>query len=109
LNQRPWRVTIVGWLYIAVGAVGFVRHLRDRDDWFSIEVVELVAIVAGVFVLRGHNWARWLALAWIAFHVVLSAFHPMGELAVHAVFCAVIAWVLLRPESAGYFRRRSIP
>ena len=36
-----------------------------------------LAIVCGVFLLRGHNWARWLALAWIAFHVVLSAFHAI--------------------------------
>jgi uncharacterized membrane protein HdeD (DUF308 family) len=90
---------MVGWLYIAVGSVGFVFHFRDRDDWVWVELVELVAILAGVFVLRGHNWARWLAMAWIAFHVVLSAFHAVGEFAVHAVFCAVIAWVLFRPRS----------
>ena len=24
--------------------------------------------------LRSHNWARWFALAWIAFHVILSAY-----------------------------------
>jgi hypothetical protein len=54
--------------------------------------------------LRGHNWARWVALAWIAFHVVLSAFHAFGEFAIHAVFCAVIAWFLFSPAPARYFR-----
>jgi hypothetical protein len=52
----------------------------------------------------GQNWARWLALAWIAFHVVLSALHPIPELIIHAVFCAVFAWLLFRPEAARYFR-----
>ena len=33
------------------------------------------------------NWARWLALAWIIFHVGLSLFHPIGELAFHVAFC----------------------
>jgi hypothetical protein len=98
VNQRPWRVTVVAWLYIAVGAIGLVTHWRDG---VLVELVELVAIVAGAFVLCGANWARWLALAWIAFHVVLSAFHGVGEFAMHSVFCAVIAWVL--------FRRPSIP
>jgi hypothetical protein len=54
--------------------------------------------------LRGYNWARWAALAWIAFHVILSAFHAFGEFAIHCLFCAVIAWVLFRPEAARHFR-----
>ena len=54
--------------------------------------------------LRGCNWARWLALAWIAFHVVLSAFHSLPEFALHAVLCAVFAYFLLRPDAALYFR-----
>ncbi len=54
--------------------------------------------------LRGHNWARWLALAWIAFHVVLSAFHALAELAVHSLFCAIMAYFLFRPAANGYFR-----
>jgi hypothetical protein len=105
MNPRPWRVTVVGWLYIAVGAIGFVSHWHDG---VSVELVEAAAILAGAFVLLGQNWARWLAMLWIAFHVVLSAFHALGELAMHALFCAVIAWVLFRPEGARYFKRRSI-
>lgn len=112
LNKRPLAVTIFGWLYIAVGTVGFAyhgaeviqaRHAIQYDDVW-IELVECVAIISGAFMLRGHNWARWLALAWIAFHVVLSAFHSFGQLAIHGLFCAVIAWFLFRPEAARYFR-----
>jgi hypothetical protein len=60
--------------------------------------------VSGIFLLRGQNWARWLALAWIVFHVALSAFHPLRELAVHVVLCAFIALVLFRPAAGRYFR-----
>jgi len=104
-------VTILGCVYIGVGAIGFVYHLteflargtsRYEDVW--VELVRFLAIVSGVFMLRGQNWARWLALAWIAFHVVLSAFHSVSEFAVHCLFFAVIAWFLLRPEAARYFR-----
>jgi hypothetical protein len=114
-NKRPLSVTILGCVYIAVGSVGFVYHLReilDRQafhyDDLLVELIELVAIVCGAFILRGHNWARWVALVWIAFHVVLSAFRAFPEFAIHGLFCAAIAWILLRPEAARYFRRARI-
>jgi hypothetical protein len=107
-NKRPLSVTIVACLYLAVGAIGFVAHFREllerHPDALAIEVTEAIAILCAVFLLRGHNWARWLALAWIAFHVVLSAFQAIPELVIHAVFCAVFAWVLFRPEATRYFR-----
>lgn len=31
------------------------------------------------------------ALAWMLFHVIVSAFQTFREIALHAVFCAVIA------------------
>ena len=107
-NKRPISVTILACLYLAVGVGGFAVHFREllarHPDAVGIEVTELTAILCGVFLLRGDNWARWLALAWIAFHVILSAFHAIPELVIHAVFCAVFAWVLFRPEAARYFR-----
>jgi hypothetical protein len=107
-KRRPLAVTILGWLYIGVGSIGFVAHLTDllafQYDAIYIEFTELVAIVCGAFILRGQNWARWLALAWIAFHVVVSAFHAFPELAIHCLFCALIAWFLFRPETTQYFR-----
>ncbi|HUK18311.1 MAG TPA: hypothetical protein VLW65_17925 [Bryobacteraceae bacterium] len=110
-NKRPLSVTILAGLYVVVGAAGFVSGLggfRARgafpvdDVW--VELVRLLAVVAGAFLLRGYNWARWLALAWMVFHVVLSAFHEWREFAVHCLICGAIAWVLLRPAAARYFR-----
>ncbi len=107
-SRRPISVTIVACLYLAVGAVGFVYHFREllmlQRDSVWIELTEVLALVSGAFMLRGHNWARWLALAWIAFHVILSIFDSGHGLVVHGLFCAVIAWILFRPEAARYFR-----
>jgi hypothetical protein len=107
-NKRPISVTVLACVYLAVGAVGFAAHFHEllarQPDAVAIEVTELVAILCGAFLLRGDNWARWVALAWIAFHVVLSAFHAIPELVIHALFCAAIAWILFRPEAARYFR-----
>jgi hypothetical protein len=110
-NKRPLSVTILGCVYIAVGAIGFAYHWTDlgaseafRYDGVWIELVRLLALICGAFMLRGHNWARWVAIAWIGFHVILSAFHSLGEFAMHCLFCAVIGWFLFRPDAARYFR-----
>jgi len=110
-DKRPLSVTVLAWVYIVVGTVGFVHHWTEFQpgdafhyDFIGIELIRLLAIVCGVLLLRGHNSGRWLALAWIAFHVILSAFHALGEFAIHGLFCAAITWVLLRPQAARYFR-----
>ncbi len=109
-NMHRRSVSILAWLYIGVGTVGFVSHFTEvharnvfQYDGIWTEIIEVLAIVCGAFMLRGHNWASWLALAWIAFHVVLSAFGAFHEFAIHSVFCAAIAWFLFRPEAVRYF------
>ncbi len=110
MNKRPLSVTIIGCVYIVTGAAGCVFHSTDFKaspfvlDAVLPELVSLIAIVCGVYVLRGHNWARWLAIAWISFHVILSAFHSPSELAIHSLFCAILAYFLFRPTAARYFR-----
>jgi hypothetical protein len=107
-NNRPISVTGVAWLYIAVGIVGSLYHSREllQPHWdaFLIEFTELLAFIAGLFMLRRHNWARWLALAWMAFHVILTAFPPYHGLAVHIIIFTGIAILLLRSDAAHYFR-----
>ena len=115
-RSRPRSVTAMGVLFIGVGIVGLVYHASEIDfahlfesDALLILFVRLLAVVAGVFMLRGANWARWLAIAWMAFHVVVSAFNSVGEALMHAVLLAVIAYVLLRPDASAYFRRTKAP
>lgn len=107
--RRPISIWVIACLYLAVGIAGFIAHfqslLAHQPDSIAIEVTELIAVVAGAFLLLGHNWARWLALAWILFHVILSFFHPIRELAIHAVLCALIAWGLFYSGANRYFRR----
>ena len=79
------------------------RHAFHSED-FLVELTEVVALVSGIFLLQARNWARWLVLAWIVFHVILSAFGPLSVLVIHTLFCAVIAWILFRADAARYFR-----
>ncbi len=110
-NKRPLSVTIVAWVYIAVGAGGFVFYFTQLHgasafqlDGLLVELVRFLAIVCGVFMLRGKNWARWLAIAWIVFHVGLSAFHAFRELAIHSLFFVLIGWCLFHSGARRYFR-----
>jgi len=114
MTKRPLSVTIIGWLFIVAGTVGLVYHATEfkTDGPFKYELVlvcliRLVAIVCGVFMLRGSNRARWGLLVWIAYHVVLSAFHPLSELVMHGLLLAVVAWFLLHPRASAYFRAAS--
>ena len=108
--KRPISVTILAWIYIAVAVASFVYgfplHGVHWDDILA-ESVRLSGLIAGIWMLRGENWARWLAIAWIAFHIGLSAFHNVREVAAHTAFGIVIAVILFRPNAANYFRRES--
>lgn len=110
-RNRPLSVTLIGWLFVAAGVVGLVYHAGEfrsqgafQYDLVWVSLVRLLAIVGGVFLLRGRNGARWLVTAWMAYHVVLSAFHSPFELVVHGLLLAVIAYVLFRSRASAYFR-----
>lgn len=111
-NPRPLPVTIIGWVYIAAGLIGFLYHFREmlppvERDTAWVELIRLTAILCGVYVLRGSNWARWLAVLWMAYHVVLSLYHTAGQVAMHGIFCIVIAYFLFyAPPAMRFFRVR---
>ena len=109
MHKRPITVAIIGYLFIAVGSIGLIYHTVEEQHPFDGELIwivllRLLAIVGGAFLLRGRNWARWLLIAWMGYHVALSVFHSPLELVVHVVFLVAIAWLLFRPDASAYFR-----
>ena len=113
MNPRPLSVTIIGCVFIAVGAIGFAYHAPEFTrqpflfDIVWIELLRLLAVVAGVYMLLGHNWARWVAIAWIGCHVILSAFNGIAQVAMHALFFAILTYFLTRSTASRYFRTAS--
>ncbi|HZZ39483.1 MAG TPA: hypothetical protein VFE06_10145 [Acidobacteriaceae bacterium] len=107
-GQRPVPVLIVACLFIAVGVLGFGYHFRElltlQKDNLWVEGTELTALVCAVFLLRGRNWARWLAVAWAALHVMVSALNAFHGIVAHSVLFVLISWLLFRPEAGRYFR-----
>ena len=113
MNKRPLTVLIVSCLFLATGAVGLVHHLSElklskpvESDLIWASLLALLAIVSGTFMLLGRNWARWLALAWIASHVAISFFHSMQQVVIHGLLFVLIAYFLLRPDVRAYFNAR---
>ena len=108
MGKRPVLVTLVSVALILSGAAGLAFHAAEfgtasRGEYLLIMLVRLLAIVAGGFMLRGENWARWLSMLWISAHVAISAFHPWPELVIHVVVFAVFAFALFRADAAKYF------
>ena len=111
--KRPLSVTIVAWFFIAAGVLGFVYHLEAltpqtpfANDAAWILLVRLLAVVGGVLALRGKNTGRWLLVAWMTYHVVLSYFHELSELIIHAVLLAVVIGLLFYGCAGRFFSVR---
>lgn len=115
MRARPLSITIISWLFMIFGSIALLSALRPlagadtaqllaefKTHWV-VHVSRLAAVVSGLFMLRGHNWARWLLVAWIAFHIVLSALHSWLQLLIHVLIFSVILFFLFRPRSNQYF------
>lgn len=110
-KKRPITITILSWLYIAVGVLSTAAHYANFrshkplvNEFVWITALGAAAVLAGAFMLSGQSWARWLALAWIAAHVVISALHLMHGLLIHSVLFVLICCLLFQREARKYFR-----
>ncbi|MFZ0301623.1 MAG: hypothetical protein WAL75_03015 [Terracidiphilus sp.] len=113
MKTRPPTITLLSFLFIAVGVISTAAHVWQFNiekpsalEEAGIFVIGALAVLAGVYMLRGKNWARWLALAWISFHVIVAAFNQPLGLIIHVVFVVLLAWLLFRRESQQWFNPR---
>lgn len=116
--KRPLSITIGSWFFIALGGVTLVAGLLPAASGATPEhpetllelslvcAVRLVAVLGGAFMLRGRNWARWLLVAWVAFHLGISSLHSVFALMVHAGLFGIILYLLFRRAASAYFRSR---
>lgn len=92
--------------------MGIIYHARELVNIFTdneailVLVIRILAIVGGVFTLRGANWARWLLTVWIVYHVVLSLSHSNMELIMHIAITLVTVIALFNRRANEFFRLR---
>jgi uncharacterized membrane protein HdeD (DUF308 family) len=111
MKKRPLSITILSCLFLAAAAVGLASHISGpalrhpvQNDAAWPILIGLVGIVCGIYLFRGSNWARWLAVLWIAFHVIISSLDSLPKLAIHTLLLAVFAFFLFRAPATAYFR-----
>ncbi|HVP48786.1 MAG TPA: hypothetical protein VMT32_19470 [Bryobacteraceae bacterium] len=106
--KRPIPILILGILFMATGLTGLVYHLHGdplNRETLVVSLVRLLAVIGGIFLLLGKNWARWLVVAWMGFHVAISALHSWWQVAAHAVLLVVISYFLFTRPDSDYFRQ----
>ena len=110
MNKRPTSVTVISGLFLVTGVVGLAYHATEfklqspfQSGVFWVCLVRLLAIVGALFMLRARNWARWLLVIWMAYHVGLSAFHSASQSIIHGLLLAVFAYFLFRRPASVYF------
>ena len=117
MKERPLSITIISWLFVIFGSIALLSGLlpiggattdqlvAELKSHWMVHLSRFASIVSGLFMLRGFNWARWLLVAWIAFHIVISALHSVAQLLIHVAIFSVILFFLFRPKASAYFVR----
>jgi hypothetical protein len=106
---RPRLVTLLGWMLIALGAIECVYRLTmirwplHAED-VGVPLFELIILVCGIFLLRGCDWARWLAVAWVGFHIVVGSLHSLSRGILHGLIFLAFVWMIFRPAMNAWFR-----
>jgi len=109
-------IVVVGVIFLLLGVLDIWRGLAPlfasaprwhmAADDVEVLVIGIAAIVGGVYVLRGANWARWLLAVWMALHVAISIGNPSALLAHTAIF-GFIAYLLFRSGASTHFAVRA--
>jgi hypothetical protein len=114
MKRCPLPVFIVAIMMIAAGTVGFFYHLKDFTEpdqktymVLLVEALRLAAIAAGILLLKGNNAGRWLSLAWIMLHVIISAFNSISATVMHVAVLIIIGILLFIPLSSNYFKKKA--
>ncbi|MEW6302826.1 MAG: hypothetical protein AB1705_05100 [Verrucomicrobiota bacterium] len=121
MNKRPRSITIISWIFIVMGAGASLTRLLPPVDptaaqhiagfkaqhpvqYYFLFAGPILALVCGVFLLRGCNWARWLLTVWLGSHVVIHFLHSPVKALVPAVASSVLIYFLFRPPAKEFFR-----
>ena len=113
MKTRPLPIIIVATLFIIVGLAGFLYHIKDFVDPHAkvyeallAELLGIIAIVCGILLLRANNSGRWLSIAWVLSHILISAFNSTSELIAHIVLLVAVSVLLFLPVSSIYFQNK---
>ncbi len=121
-QTRPLSITIISWIFIGFCSVAVLGGLLPAADDAAAQraaeyaashplesgiihqAVRGTAILCGVFMLYGHNWARWLLTVWVGFHILVAWWHSPLAVVIHVLLFVMVVYFLFRPAASEYFR-----
>ncbi|HEV7992169.1 MAG TPA: hypothetical protein VGP25_10105 [Gemmatimonadaceae bacterium] len=106
-------ILAIGVLFLVLGVLDVWRGLapmfgtasRLATDDMQVLAIGIAALAGGGFLLRGHDWARWLLAVWMLLHVAIS--EGPRQLTGHLLIFGFVAYLLFRPRAAASFGRRA--
>lgn len=120
--KRPTSVSVVAWILIVMSAISLIASTVSLNNPMAKELMAksllpiplqyvmlyvglLITIVAGIAILKGQNWARFLYVAWTIIGFVIGIFtSPMKAAMIPGlVVFVVITFFLFRPKANEYF------
>lgn len=127
MEKRPLSLTIIGWFLVVTGlfaaystlTIGSNEMARQMiaDSGLSLRfqqamgvISALVGLVSAYGIFKGLPWSRVLYVGWsiIALAVGLMTSPFKGMLMLSALFIAVIAYFLFRPEADAWFAAKGL-
>ena len=121
MTKRPRSVTVISWIFVAFGGIALLTSLLPKSPGAEANIAQLrsqhpvhyalmclgpiLALICGIFMLRGCNWARWVLVVWFGNNVVGTVFHSPMRFLLPGLLFAVAVYFLFRPQSTKYFRR----
>ena len=114
MKSPPLPIIVVSVLFIVTGCVGVAYHVQDyfepHDklvDLTWVLFLRILAIVCGVLLLLRISWARWLAISWLVYHIIISAFNSTPEMIAHIVLLVIVSVLLFLRVSSAYFSNKA--
>ena len=121
MNKRPRSVTVISWIFIAVGSIALLTSLLPKTPETQQRLAEfrsehslqnvlifagpVLAVICGVFMLLRFNWARWLLVVWFGINVLGNVLHSPLRLLLPGLLFGVAIYFLFRPQATAYFQR----
>jgi hypothetical protein len=104
--KRPFQIIVIAFLFILGGVATLIVPLLKNplNRWtLPLALLGIIAIVGGNLVYNGCGWARWVVLAWLAFHVAVSVLNSLLLAAAHLVLLVAVAYFLFVPPTSRFF------
>lgn len=124
MKTRPRSVTVISWILIVLGVLGFVSTIAMQNDATALELMGkspipipvqialnylglVVTIVSGAVMLKGWNWGRLLYIGWsaVSFMIGIITSPVKWALIPGLVIFLVLAFFLFRPKANEYFSK----